>query len=239
MNLSNLCFHCTFTKIPSVTWMLNGMVSTLSRKTGPKCSIVSPSLWDGLLMYQFWSFLLQHPSLHYLVPLVRWRDLLEAHLLGTFVYTPLSKTRPSSSTCAGCPLASQVAVGIKSPGSQFSQREVGISFAEVHGKQRKNVSLETHICLFCQRSLCGLLSGRLPAWRRLCDTRSTPTPRPLCRQSWADPPSFAALPSRLLRSAAARAHRLVEDRFSAELGAELAARRGWPASPPELGPAGR
>lgn len=151
-----------------------------------------------------------------------------------FVYTPLSKTRLTSSTCVGCPLAGQVSVGIRSPGSRFSQRKVGISFAEVNGKQRKNISLETHICLFCPWRSLWFAVWEVSSVAALCDMYPTPTPRLLWLQSCADLLSFAAFPSWLLHGAMARAHRL-RGHFSAELDAC----RCWRASPSELGPVGR
>lgn len=143
------------------------------------------------------------------------------------MYTPLSKTRLSSSTCVGCPLASQVSVRIRSPGSRFSQRKVGISFAEVNGKQRESTSWETHICLFCQGRSLWFAVWEISSVAALCDTYSPPTPRLLCVQSCADPLSSAAFPRRLLHGATSRAHCLVEDLFSAELGGHWCLLQSW------------
>lgn len=134
----------------------------------------------------------------------------------------------------GCLLAAPVSVGIRSSGLHFSQRKVGISFAEVNGKQRKNTSCETHICLFCQRRSLWFAVWEISSVVALCDTYSTPTLWLLCSWSCADPLSFAAFPSQLLHGVMARAHRRVEDLFSAELDA----RRCGPVSPAKLGPAG-
>ena len=96
------------------------------------------------------------------------------------MYTPLSKTRLSSSTCVGCLLAGGVSVGVRSPGSHFSPPEVGISFAEVNGKQRQNKSLETPICLFRQWRSLWFAVWEISSRAALCDTHSTPALQLLC-----------------------------------------------------------
>lgn len=99
------------------------------------------------------------------------------------MYAPLSKTRLSSSTCVGCPLAGQASVEITSPGSYFSQFKVGISFAEVNGKQRKNTSLESHNCLFCQRRSLWFAVWEISGVAALCDMYLTALITEPCRSA--------------------------------------------------------
>lgn len=123
----------------------------------------------------------------------------------------------------GCPLASWVSVGLRSPGSHFSQHKVGISFCWSEWEAK-----EKH--LWNLTSACGSLSGRWPARQRyvimLDASPASAFFTELCHSAVLCWFSFVA-------------HDLVEDCFSAEVSAELSACRCCPLSPPELDSTGQ